>query len=246
MITLGVDLASARQRTATCAIEWRDNRAVVQRLIVNVDDDKIEEESKLADVVGIDAPFGWPVAFADLVAGKPSAAAWADEHRDKLRFRTTDHHVRKETGRWPLSVSSDLIGVVAMRCQGLLRRLGVSDRVAHDRVLEVYPRAALDRWRIRALGYKRAKGRSALAEVVDALLQQTPWLEVDAEQKEHLLRCDDAFDALVASLAARAARIGRADPAPSDACVRSEGWIFLPASDSLGHLVGDAPAPRSA
>ncbi|MAB81678.1 hypothetical protein [Microbacterium sp. UBA3394] len=32
-------------------------------------------------------------------------------------------HIHKRTGRWPLSVSTDRLGLTAMRCAGLLGRI---------------------------------------------------------------------------------------------------------------------------
>jgi hypothetical protein len=80
--------------------------------------------------VGIDAPFGWPAAFVAMMARHHGALGdaaggsvvgvpeWSPAQRDQLRFRRTDVVVRGALGRWPLSVSSDLIAIVAMRCAG--------------------------------------------------------------------------------------------------------------------------------
>ena len=234
--TLGVDLASAAERTATCVIEWADGRASIRQLAVGADDDAIISLAGGADAVGIDAPFGWPVPFSELLSGKSQPCAWTHERRDALRFRATDHHVRRETRRWPLSVSSDLIGVVAMRCHGLLQRLRSTNPTADETALEVYPAAALRRWDLAAASYKGAKRRKALEQLVGKVMEVATWLEVSGEHGEILRISDDAFDALISSLVARAATVGLADDSPDDARARSEGWIVLPKARSLSAL----------
>jgi hypothetical protein len=55
---------------------------------------------------------------------------------------------------------------------------------------------------------------------------------------------DDAFDALIASLVARANALGLCGPVP-DECLdeaRVEGWISLPEAGSLAKLPGPAVA----
>ncbi|HZN38888.1 MAG TPA: DUF429 domain-containing protein [Planctomycetota bacterium] len=233
---MGVDLASAAKRTATCVIEWADGRASVRELVVVADDDAITSLAAHADAVGIDAPFGWPAPFVELLTGKPRLDEWTHKQRDALCFRETDHYIRRETGRWPLSVSSDRIGVVAMRCRGLLQRLREADPAALKAVFEVYPAAALRRWGLVDRSYKGAKRRAALVQLVGKLSAVASWLDVPAEHGELLRSSDDAFDALVASLVARAARVGLTDELPDDSCTRSEGWIELPKEGSLSAL----------
>ena len=238
MNTLGVDLASAAEHTATCVIDWANGRASIRQLGVGADDDAIAALALSADAVGIDAPFGWPLPFMELLSGKARPSTWTRERRDELRFRATDHHVRRITRRWPLSVSSDLIGVVAMRCHGLLQRLRSTNPTMHETVLEVYPAAALRRWDLPATAYKGAKNREALEQLVKMVMRVATWLEVPVESAQLLRTSDDAFDALVSSLVARAARVGLADLTPDDARSRSEGWIVLPRARSLSALPG--------
>ncbi len=234
--TLGVDLASAAEHTATCVIEWANGRASIRQLVVGADDHAIALLARSADAIGIDAPFGWPLPFMELLSGKARPSTWTPDRRDELRFRATDHHVRKITRRWPLSVSSDLIGVVAMRCHGLLQRLRSTNPTRRESVLEVYPAAALRRWDLPATAYKGAKNREALEQLVGKVMRVATWLEVPVESAKLLRTSDDAFDALVSSLVARAARVGLADNSPDNACSRSEGWIVLPKACSLSAL----------
>ncbi len=237
MKTLGIDLASAADKTAWCLLEWRGGEAAAVALGLGADDEQLVEAAQRADHVGVDAPCGWPRAFVQMLREPPRPMAWPAD-RDALRFRETDHLVQQVTGLWPLSVSSDLIGVVAMRCRGLLARLGAEGVGC----LEVYPAASLHLWGIAARGYKGAKRREVLQERVDALLQVAQWLRLPAELEERVRRSDDAFDALVASMAVRAHHAGhvREEHACPDEAARAEGWIVLPAPGSLS-LLADEP-----
>ena len=233
MRTLGVDLASAAEKTAWCLLEWRDDGAVVGGLELGADNAQLLEACEQADHLGIDAPCGWPAAFVRMLREPPQPMRWPDE-RDTLRYRRSDHFVKEVTGLWPLSVSSDLIGVVAMRARGLLASLQELGRPC----LEVYPAAALHQWGIPARGYKGAKNRGALGARVDAVQQAAPWLQMDAGVEAQVRATDDAFDALLASLAVRAHCAGHVLPehcCPDDEAA-AEGWIVLPAPGSLPRL----------
>ena len=122
MITLGVDLASLPARTAACAIEWTAGRARVVDVACGQDDDALRKRIAGADKVGLDVPFGWPDAFADAVARFHAGGAWPEASVVALRYRETDRVVAARTGRWPLSVSTDLIGVPTFRAARLLSR----------------------------------------------------------------------------------------------------------------------------
>lgn len=239
MITLGVDLASDPRTTARCRIAWGDGRAVVEDLALGVTDDDLLAAHADSDVTGIDCPFGWPDPFVDLVSSTTNAEPprWTTDWRDQLRYRLTDHTVHRETGRWPLSVSSDLIAVPAFRCQGLLARMGVTDRSGDGRVFEVYPAAALRRWGLRSTGYKQPRAARQRVELVQDLLRRAPWLDV-AAYLTLLATSADALDALVAALVTRAATLGltpRPEPHDHPRAAR-EGWIALPAPGSLERL----------
>jgi hypothetical protein len=126
--------------------------------------------------------------------------------------------------------------VVAMRCHELLQRLRVTNPAAHERTLEVYPAAALRRWCLVAGSYKGPERRAAIDRLVGKLLGVATWLEVSGDQGALLRSSDDALDALISSLVARAAKVGLADASPDDPCARSEGWIVLPKGGSLSSL----------
>ncbi len=241
MRSLGIDLASRPRETAACLLLWREGRATVEFLERNLYDDALLDLAGTADAIGIDAPFGWPATFVDFVtahhAGRPVAPNWEDpDLRRSLRLRRTDLWVWAEgfTGRPPLSVSTDRIAMPALRCAGLLGRLGVLDRATDPRVFEAYPAAALGVWTGVSSNYKRKQGAATRAEIVGALREAAPWLEVPDE----CLDDADLLDALVAALVARAAALGRTHPPPDqerEAAVR-EGWIAVPLPHTLAHL----------
>lgn len=248
MRTLGIDLASQPAKTAACEIRWDGERATVQRPLLGLTDGALLDLIARCDVVGIDAPFGWPRAFVAFVSRQhPDAAplpAWGPEWRDELRFRLTDRRVREALKLQPLSVAADKIALPAMRCAGLLATLGVTDRSGDGRVYEVYPAAALRVWGLASRGYKdrRAPGRPSAANLLAllaALRRACPWLDLADGAADRCSRDDDAFDALVASLVARAAALGlTARPTAAETRQAShEGWIAVPHPGSLARLV---------
>ncbi len=242
MLTLGVDLASADVRTASALVEWGGGGAVVRHLQLGVSDGELVEQIRGADKAGIDCPLGWPSAFVDfLVARRDGAlepvAAGVDgaSWRRGLAYRVTDQVVRAETGLNPLSVSADRIAYVAFRCANLLALLGAGgDLSGAGTVVEVYPAASLRRWGLTHRGYKTGPHGFLL----DELLAAAPWLELGPF--EPLCRAShDAFDAVVAAFAARAAALGHAlEPAEHQReAARVEGWIALPTCE-----IGGLPA----
>ena len=240
MRTLGIDLASDPGKTGVCIVRWEAGRAAVETLSVGADDEQVLELHENSDATGIDSPFGWPVPFEELLRkeGAWPRDTWSTEKRDSLRFRLTDLRVRELTGRWPLSVSSDLIAVAAMRCVGLLERMGVRDRSGDGRVFETYPAAGLHAWGLPSRGYKGKKGRELRTVIWAGLQRRVPWLEVTVEQSELIVARDDALDALVASLIARAAKIGLTIQPSEQERERAvtEGWIHVPVEGSLERL----------
>ncbi|MCA2213103.1 DUF429 domain-containing protein [Jidongwangia harbinensis] len=255
MRTLGVDLAAADVRTAIAVVEWSDGRATIQAARLGVSDDQIVDAIRLADKVGLDCPLGWPATFVSFVVaqqhgrlpppGYTDGARW----RRALAYRLTDEIVRAETGLVPLSVSADRIAHAAFRCAALLARLAAEgrpvDRCGDGVVVEVYPAAALRRWGLTHRGYKTPGGGSGPGPLVDELAAAAPWLSWGPHE-ELCRRSHDAFDAVLAAIAARAAAIGRvlAPDATQREAARTEGWIALP-TGRLGELVPPASAPRS-
>lgn len=166
----------------------------------------------------------------------------------------------------PLSVSSDRIAVCAWRCAGLLRdfsertgwkldRVGVPPTVgSHNAasglrvergVVEVYPAGALAIWGFPFKGYKRTASKSASPALQQrvatlAALEEAggDWLSLTDDVRDACLQSDDAFDSFLCGLVARAAATDRTLLPPRDerATAEREGWIHLPAPDSINWL----------
>ncbi|GAB2661019.1 DUF429 domain-containing protein [Prescottella soli] len=207
-------------------------------LRLGVTDDGLVEAIRGVDKCGIDAPFGWPDAFVDFVVAhrsrRPQRELELSSRAGRLPLvrRRTDRVVHEVTGIVPLSVSADLIAHVALRCAGLLARLEAAsvdvDRV-DGTVVEVYPAAALQQWGLRFRGYKGSANRPNLQSLVASFDAQIEALEF-GDFRGACESSDDAFDAVVAAVIARAAALGRTRmPGPADEGVaRREGWIHLP------------------
>ncbi len=239
-VIAGIDLASLDERTATCRITWSDGRVTADDPVLGASDPELGELIEVSDKVGIDIPLGWPSLFVKAISAHHSRRPWpeTDARERRLRFRVTDFVVREETGHWPLSVSSDLIGVPALRAARLLSDMDV-DRSGEGKLVEVYPAAALRRWRLPPTGYKRSAGARARHELVNQFATITKsWLDLSSGGWGACQGSDDAFDALLAALVALAKVNGRCDPVPAEhqAEARAEGWIALPHSDSLADL----------
>ncbi len=245
MTTLGIDLAAEPKATGGCSIEWGNDAAVVRWVSVGLTDEKILAHAEAADIVGIDAPFGWPTRFVEAVTAHHAGRRWPvdrwdTESRRRLRLRATDERVHSVTGITPLSVSSDAIAIPATRCALLIDRLGVKDRSGDGRVQEVYPAAALSKWGLPHRGYKGRENAGALGTLLASLRDRAPWLQISTRDEQLCAVNDDAFDALVASLVARAASRGLTLRPQEDelAAARVEGWIALPVIGSLEDLLG--------
>jgi hypothetical protein len=196
--------------------------------------------------VGIDAPFAWPTEFVDAVAAHRARGEWpVDYKHERLIFRATDRFVRDELGRRPLSVSTDRIGVTAMRCARLLADVGEErgrrlDLTGRDRVVEVYPGAALAVWIPGAHRYRGRRGTEARKGVLAELARAAPWFRPGADVETRCLASDHALDALLAAMVTRSAALGRTHPPPPDQLelARVEGWIHVPRAGTLAGLAG--------
>src|SRR5262249_14932764 len=202
-----------------------------------------------ADKVAIDAPFGWPDEFVEAVSAHRNRVGWPgsgedqDLYRFQLSFRATDRRLIERGSRRPLSVSTDLIGVVAMRCAFLLDRLAARgepvDRAGSGKVLASYPAPALTTWGLSPIGYKRRVGAARPPELLARLEQGLGGIELTIQQRELASSDHNCFDALVCSLVARAAAQGLTQPPdPGDEADRAtrEGWIHVP-TNPLPHLL---------
>lgn len=241
MITAGIDLAAQPERTAACMVRWTAGRAEVVELQPDgVDDGQISALIDRADRTGVDVPLGWPEGFIAAVSAHHAALGWAGGDLAQLRMRATDAWVHNRTGRWPLSVSTDRIGVPALRAARVLAEIpAAADRSGSGPVVEVYPAAALSIWGFQSRRYKRVAGSAARRALVMAFREQTEsWLELAAAEWQVCEASDDAFDALIAALVARAAACELAEPCPPalQLVASREGWIMLPYDGSLIRL----------
>jgi predicted nuclease with RNAse H fold len=253
-VSLGIDLASQNSKTAACLIEWGTSSAKASEPQLGAaTDNELEWLVKLCKEtgwVGIDAPFGWPAPMVQAVTGWAGGEPWPATSPRDLRLRLTDQAVCDETGVTPLSVSSDRIAIVAWRCAQLLTLLADGstqlDRGGADGVFEVYPGAALTCWGLVRAGYKsrgnaeaKLGHREARSKLIDELARRAPWLDLSAAA-EACVASDDALDALLAALVARAAGRGKTVQPPDDdrhARVLREGWIHLPKPGTLEQLL---------
>jgi predicted nuclease with RNAse H fold len=236
--TLGIDLASQEKRTAMAAIVWDGAGAYVERPVTSVSDGAALDAMSAADRVGIDAPFGWPEPFLRALTGFAERGEWVDAANVDLAYRLTDRYVHGRTGRWPLSVSSDRIAVPAWRCARLLASFarGPVDRLGGNGVVEVYPGAALTVWAFERRGYKReGPARELLVEEIER--RGEGWLDLSAA-REACVVSDDALDAVICALVARAAALDMTWPPPAESVdvVRREGWIHVPKPETFPEL----------
>ena len=111
------------------------------------------------------------------------------------------------------------------------------DRAGGCRFVEVYPAAALKLWGFQSTGYKGSMNRSKRSALVEELMGATTWL-IWNDAAQHCEASDDALDALVASLVARAAEVDRVEVVPDEqmTLAKQEGWIVLPDEGSLNVL----------
>ncbi|GAA3374883.1 DUF429 domain-containing protein [Streptomyces sannanensis] len=241
MRTLGIDLAASPKTTAAAVVDWADDgtaRVTPPRLRCG-DDELLALITGLADDdrVGVDCPFGWPVAFVEAVAAHTEGRPWPGRgtdsatHRATMRFRRTDLVVREATGRYPLTVAFDRLGAAAARWAHLadgLAALGRPvERAGTGQVTEVYPAAARRRW---GLGPERS---------MTELCAAAPWLRCGAAERAAYDTSEHAFDALIAALVARAVALGLTAGPATEADARAaavEGWVHLPDEGSLAAL----------
>lgn len=264
---VGIDLASEAKRTGVVILspEGARARAILPADGFVADDRGLVELIDRGTVVGLDSPLGWPDDFVAAVTAHRMSARWpsfehrsTDRIRESLRHRTTDLFVRSlDLGSTPLSVSSDLIGVVAMRGAWLQsawaqRWGGLELRDGSGRLVETYPAAALRAWGLLARHGVRYKGGGAQGaresqrvereRMMNEIEQRSEaWLNVSTPVHDAAIASDHALDALVSALVALAARVNATYPAPPESkeAARREGWIHVPSEEfsSLGkHL----------
>jgi predicted nuclease with RNAse H fold len=248
MISAGIDLAAEPKGTALALIEFSKDKAQLSYLEQGLDDQALITNTNNADKVGIDCAFGWPIKFSQFIAKHQNLTSkelidGGMDYRRELSFRETDREIRRLTGRWPLSVSTDRLGLTAMRCAGLLSKYqaeGVEvDRAGSKLLVEVYPGATLRNWKLDTTGYRiNTEARAALLELLEL---QASWLEISSFRTQ-MIESTDCFDAVIAALAARAVYQGHYNKPTAEQleCARVEGWICLPSChfQELQDIVG--------
>jgi predicted nuclease with RNAse H fold len=163
-----------------------------------------------------------------------SGLAWLQPARSHLTS-VTDRHSGGVPLALPLAVGADRIAAVAMRAAGLLAALADAgrpvDRSGAGLVVEVYPAAALRIWGPASRSYKGTRNKAALGLLVDELRTALPDLAWSGHEAL-CSRSDDALDAVVCALIARAAHLGLTSGPPDHLSIRAatEGWIRLPSS----------------
>ena len=236
MLTAGVDLAAEPRGTALAIIEWKETIATLVDLQLGVTDETIVEAAGVVDKLGIDCALGWPIEFIEFLNNHANleSTSFPDggmDWRRRASFRESDRHVREVTGKWPLSVSTDRLGLTAMRCAGLQGRLQQSgieiDRSGSGKIVEIYPGASLRLWGFDTAGYRA--NEDVRAELLTTIEHSVPWLNLGSH-RELMKSSTDAFDAVIASLATRAAAINQYLSPPKEvlAMAQVEGWIALP------------------
>jgi predicted nuclease with RNAse H fold len=236
VLTAGVDLAAEPKGTALAVIEWKETSATLVDLELGVTDETIIEAAGVVDKLGIDCALGWPIEFVEFLNqhANLNSQAFPDggmDWRRRVSFRESDRHVREVTGKWPLSVSTDRLGLTAMRCAGLQGRIQQSgieiDRSGFGKIVEIYPGASMRLWGFDTTGYRA--DAEAREELLRSIQIEVPWLNLDAHQ-DLMISSTDAFDAVIASLATRAAAIGKYAQPPQEQLetAKIEGWIALP------------------
>jgi predicted nuclease with RNAse H fold len=246
VLIAGVDLAAEPKGTALAVIDWSVSGAKLVDLRLGVTDADIVATAQNIEKLGIDCALGWPVQFINflnrinLPDGSGEAFNGDLELRRALAYRETDRHVRAVTGHWPLSVSTDRLGMTAIRCAGLLSQLGHSgvpiDRAGAGKVVEIYPGASLRIWGLRTPGYRASA--ELRAGMIDNLRKLAPYLDLGDAAALMIDSCD-SFDAVIAALAARSAFLGHYEkPQPAQLKqAKTEGWVALP-NQPLSSLIG--------
>lgn len=248
MKIIGIDLSASATNTAVCVIDT-DTR-IIEPPKMNCDDDALRKVIEVAEVIGIDAPFGWPETFRHAVANNSMTdAEWSESDRSKLRLRCTDkalvarlEGVKKENVPNPLSASADKLAVAAWRAMFLLGHFKAdSDRSGTKKFegrsfVEVYPAASLCWWDVArkagTVSYKNKAAKELRKTMLNAIRRQT-----NLDTPDSYADTDHNLDALVAALTALAAFKGQTHPPDHSEmdCAKSEGWIHLP-SRSLTEL----------
>ena len=251
MITCGVDLSSQTTDTAVAVIDWSSSSPRVTQVEVGVDDEAILDAIAGSAAAAIAAPFGWPDAFVDFLVGnragrlpEPRRVA-TTSGRDLIMYRITDLRLREMLGLRLMASTASAIAPTTLRCAGILERLrerGVAPaRGGGGRVVEAYAPASLFAWGLDEPKYKTTP--AARVRIVEQLARR---LSLDLGSfRASIMESDDALDALVCALTARAVALGRwrrpIDPEETRHAP-TEGWVCVP--EGTIDALREGPAAR--
>jgi predicted nuclease with RNAse H fold len=92
--------------------------------------------------------------------------------------------------------------------------------------VEVYPGATLRLWSFDTTNYRISQEQRQ--KLIERLKQQAPWLDLSKHQ-DLMYQSTDAFDAVIAALAARAVALGHYLKPTKEQLAKAkvEGWICL-------------------
>jgi hypothetical protein len=238
MRVLGVDLGAQAERTGVAILEAEPGQLPKARLVPGkATDDFLIARALEVDIIGIDAPLGWPVDFVAAISAHERLEPWLGMvDRSELCYRATDHQVRMVTNKWPLSVSADKLGIVAMRCALLQERMTAEvwqgERQPRDGtgcLVEVYPASALRVWGLQSEGYKGA-GTEKTAVRVAIVQGLREVLDLD-QVTDQCIASDDSLDAVISALVALRSKQRRTilpSTEENTRLAKVEGWIHMP------------------
>ena len=231
-----------------CILDWRTAPRVQAIHRPATDACIVHAAGNDVAAVGIDSPFGWPLPFLSFIQpgrepSRPDSLTQADS--DRLKYRSTDLWVREHfhsVGKSvrPLSVATDKLGAVALRCICLVQCLAATR--SHESIFEVYPAASLANWVEFQGSYKvSSRNKHAATDNRRRILDHFADHGLDLSTfDETLTNSDDDLDALVSALTAALAFAGRTLPPPPGLAhlAASEGWIQIPTGTlpDLEHL----------
>lgn len=243
---LGVDWATEAKKRA--AVELVSTPRSLTLASVRTPFTDAEAASALTDaglaVMAVDTPFGWPSAFTSFVSKWSATRGHPTPSSTDFSFRRTDLVVRAETGKQPLSVSSDRIALCTRSWASVVHAKQATDRVdvgqAPTRpIIEVYPGASLvvfaRRYELELEHYKKDWAiRRTLVRRVASLFGVEGPNELIASLAGTGNDDSDPTDAFIAALTAVAylERLAGWDVRrPRDEeliAAQTEGWIYFP------------------
>ena len=236
--SVGVDLSTEDGKTAAVELAWDGQRLELRDPpIFPCSDSAIADLARGGDVVAVDVPLGWPSLWADAVgAHRPGDPFLPDQGEAReLTWRATDRWIHEATGKAPQRVAASWLGATAIRGARLAARLAsegwvinpVSDELPPRAFIETYPAGLLAAWFPRWSSDAPEEPASQRAWVLDRLRKQGLNLQGELELVVAIVH---VFDALLAAVAAGAARLGMCPGPPEGmrSVAEREGWIRIP------------------